>query len=130
MLASGSGLTRRCAQLAVGRQPAADGLRKRSPIGTRRKSRVLKPGFCVCGKCDALQSLRLRANRGRQRQISGDRQALLFMLVNLSRVFLADAILAKLHIHRLSVSDNLYLPGAPPPKRFEPVAYLIRLEFG
>ena len=56
--------------------------------------------------------------------------ALLFMPVTLSRVLLANAILAKLHIHRLSVSDNLYLPGAPPPKRFEPVAYLIRLEFG
>jgi hypothetical protein len=55
---------------------------------------------------------------------------LLFMLVNLWRFFLAIAILAKLHIHSLSVSDNLYLPGAPPPKRFEPVAYLIRLEFG
>jgi len=49
MLASGGRLARRCAQLAVGRQPAADGLRKRSPIGTRRKSRVRKPGFCVCG---------------------------------------------------------------------------------
>jgi len=33
----------------LGRQSAADGLRKRSPIGTRRKSRVLKPGFCVDG---------------------------------------------------------------------------------
>jgi len=31
------------------RQSAADGLRKRSPIGTRRKSRVRKPGFCVGG---------------------------------------------------------------------------------
>ena len=80
--------------------------------------------------CERLTFLRLPANRSRQRQIGGDRQALLFMLVNLSRVFLADAILAKLHIHRLSVSDNLYLSGAPPPKRFEPIGYLIRLEFG
>jgi hypothetical protein len=63
-------------------------------------------------------------------QISGDRQAFLFMLVNLWRFFLAIAILAKLHIHRLSISDNLYLPGTPPPKRFEPIGYLIRLEFG
>jgi hypothetical protein len=47
MLASGGRLARRCAQLAVGRQPAADRLRKRSLTGTRRKSRVRKPGFCV-----------------------------------------------------------------------------------
>src|SRR5262245_15728391 len=55
---------------------------------------------------------------------------LLFMLVNLWRFFPAITILAKLHIHRLSISDNFYLPGAPPPKRFEPIGYLIRLEFG
>src|SRR5688572_7733229 len=52
------------------------------------------------------------------------------MLVNLSRVLLATAILAKLYIHRLSISDNLYLPGATPPKRFERVGCLHRLEFG
>ena len=54
----------------------------------------------------------------------------LWILVNLLSVLLAIAILAKLHIHRLSISDNLYLPGAAPPKRFEPIGYLIRLEFG
>jgi hypothetical protein len=37
----------------------------------------------------------------------GATEPLLFMPVSLLRVFLATAVLAKLHVHRLSVSDNL-----------------------